>query len=62
MNDINFRVAFAFEGFIDEELKNDPRYVRYIFRLQGKKDDKYFERILPHHVCTAEDYAMFSPI
>ena len=62
MNEINFRAAFAFEGYNDEEFKNDPRYVRYIFRIQGKKDDKYYERILPHHVCTPEDYAMFSPI
>ena len=62
LNKIDFRAAFAFVGFTDEELKNDPRYVRYIFRITGKKDDEYFERILPHHVCTEEDYAVFSPI
>lgn len=32
-----FRIAFAFEGYNDKEFKNDPRYVRYIIRIQGKK-------------------------
>ena len=62
LNDFNFRVAFGFYGYYDRELKIDPNYVRWIFRLSGKRQNKYVERILPYHICTAEDYAEFYPI
>ena len=36
--------------------------MRYIFRLTGKKNNKWYERLLSHHVCTKEDYEKFYPI
>ena len=62
MNERNFKVAFAVEGFRTKDLKYDPRYVKWIFRLYGKKNGKEVEKILPHHWCTEEDYAEFYPI
>ena len=62
MNERNFKVAFAVEGFRTKDLKYDPRYVKWIFRLYGKKDGEEYEKILSHHKCTDEDYAGFYPI
>ena len=50
------------EGFSTKDLKYDPKYVKWIFRMYGKKDNKQFEKMLDHHICTDEDYAKFSPI
>ena len=55
-------MAVAFEGYDDEQLKNDPNYVRYIFHITGKKDNKWYERLISHHVCTNEDYEKFYPM
>ena len=62
MNERNFKVAFAVEGFRTKDLKYDPRYVKWIFRLYGKKNGKEVEKILSHHWCTEKDYAEFYPI
>ena len=62
LNQIGFRMAFAFEGYRKNDLKNDPRFVKWIFRLYGKKDNVEFERILPYHECTEEDYTEFYPV
>ena len=62
LNEQNFRIAFAIEGFGDTAIKLDPRYVKYIFRMYGLKNNEPFERILPYHECTEEDYAQFYPI
>ena len=43
-------------------MKNDPRYVKWIFRLAGKRKGVDFERILPHYKCTDEDYKQFYPV
>ena len=54
----NFRIAFSVENYYPPLfLKNDPKYVKWLFRLWGKKDNKSYEVILPHHMCTDEDYA-----
>ena len=55
-------MAFAFEGYDDEQFKNDSNYVRYIFRITGKKNNQWYERLIPYHVCTMEDYEKFYPI
>ena len=57
----DFRIAFSVEGFRDKQLKNDPRYVKWIVRLYGKRDDVEYERILSHHLCTDADYDEFYP-
>ena len=33
-----------------------------MFRISYKREGKWFERIVPHHECTSEDYAEFYPI
>ena len=63
LNARNFRVAFAFDGYLDEKLKADPRYVKWIFRVHYKnKNGEFAETLLPYHKCTEEDYAEFYPI
>ena len=60
--DLNFKVAFAVEGFRTKDLKVDPKYVKWFFRIFGKENDVEYEKILPYHKCTEEDYAEFLPI
>ena len=62
MNERNFKVAFAVEGFRTKDLKYDPRYVKWIFRMYGKKDGIEYEKMLDHHWCNDDDYAEFYPI
>ena len=57
LDDINFRMAWSVEGVLDNQNRDDPRYVKWIVRLIGKKDGTWYEKILPHHKCTEEDYA-----
>ena len=33
----NFRIAFTVEDYAATETKDDPRYVKWIFRLYGKR-------------------------
>ena len=62
LNTINFRVAFTVEGYLDSKRKDDPRFVKYLIRLYGKKEGKTYERLVPYHECTPEDFALFDPI
>ena len=55
-------MAVSFEGVFDEQLKYDPRYIRWFARTASMRDDKRFEKIIPHHKCTDEDYDEFFPI
>ena len=57
LNDINFRIAFTVEDYQSpHRLKDDERFVRWVFRLYGKKDNVAFEKNLPYHKCTTADY------
>ena len=57
LNERNVRFAFTVEPvYGTKKMKNDPRYVKWIVRLSGKREGKDFERILPHYKCTDEDY------
>ena len=66
---MNFRAAFQFWG-VDHtiwgypyEEKNDPKYVKMIVKLSGiNYNGDYFEKIIPHHKCTEEEYAEFYPL
>ena len=53
------RMAFSVEGFLDGEIKDDPRYVKYLVRLWGKKDGVKYERILDYHKCTPGELDLF---
>ena len=63
LNDYNFRIAFSVEDQLaPHQLKDDEKYVRWVFRRYGKKDNVAFERDIPFHKCTATDYAQFYKI
>ena len=51
LNESNFRIAVAIEGFRKKDMKDDPRFVKWIFRVYGKKDGEEYERILSSHKC-----------
>ena len=61
ISEVGFRVAFSVRGFGNRELKDDPRYVKYLVRMYGKKEGKDFERILPYHKCEKSDWDKFPP-
>ena len=63
---INFRdsqnkFAFAIEGYLDYEWKNDPRYVKLIARNKGRKNGVWYEEVFEHHRCTNEELEQFAP-
>ena len=59
----NFRVAFTIESYFSPyNQKSNPEYVKYVFRLLGKRNGKEYERILPYHNCSDADYAQFYPV
>ena len=62
LNDLNYKVAVSFEGYRDRKLKSDTKYVRWIFRMAGYDEGLQFEKILPHHKCTDDDYDSFYTI
>ena len=63
LSERKFRMAFSIEPYYAPyEIKNDPDFVRWVFQLWGKKDGISYEKILPYHLCTEEDYAEFYPI
>ena len=61
-NDIGFRAAWAVRGYHDRELKDDPRYVKWIVRIYRLVNGEKFERVLPTHKCTPEDFELFYPL
>ena len=64
LNERNFRVAFAYRSISSKPFFsfNDPRYVRRVIRTWGYDKLNVFEKIIPFHACTDEDYAQFYPI
>ena len=63
LNERKFRFAFTVESYRQpKEQKNDPRYVKYLVRYYGKRKGKEFQRILPYHKCTEDDYKEFYPV
>ena len=58
--DNGLKFAFGIEGFIDQELKEDPRYVKFFARLYGFKDGEIYEKFIPVHHCTSEELDDFA--
>lgn len=56
LQDIDFKIAFSVEGYLSREIKDNPKYVKYIVRQFGKENGYPYERILPYHKCTLEDW------
>lgn len=61
LNEIGFRLAFSVRGFYDKQLKDDPRYVKYLAKIEGIKDGESFDKRIPFHKCTDEDWNEFPP-
>ena len=55
----DLRFAFNIEGYLDDKVKDDPNYVKYLVRMYGKKDGVPYEKILEHHKCSAEELRAF---
>ena len=62
MNELNVKFAIALEGYRTQDLKSDTSYVKWIFRLNGKKDGVGYQKLLPHRICTQDDYDLFYPV
>ena len=59
----DFMIAFSIEDFHKpRQLKNDPKYVKWIFRTYTLTDGVSSHRELSTHMCTEEDFAKFYPI
>ena len=61
LSDKGQRFAFGVEGFLDKELKEDPRYVKGFARMYGYKNGKEYEKMISYHKCTAKDFDEFAP-
>ena len=59
LNEINFKMAFSVEGYLDNQVRDDPRFVKYIVRIFGKKNDVEYQEIIPFHKCTEDDWDQF---
>lgn len=63
MNEQGFRFAIAIDDYLNQnELKNDPRYVQWRFRLFKKVNNKIEAKDLEYKLCDEDDYAEFYPI
>ena len=58
-----FRIAYAVEGlYPPQALKDDPAYVKWIFRVRTKTDGApTVSKQISHHKCTDADYEQFYP-
>ena len=56
LNEINYRIAFSFEGESDRKLKNDPKYVKILARAVRRVDNVLSETVLGFHKCTSKDW------
>ena len=59
--DKNLRFAFGVEGYLDKELKDDPKFVKSILRFMRKVEGVEEERFVNYHKCTALDFEDFAP-
>ena len=63
LSEKKFRIAFTVESYLSPlKQKRDPRFVKYLFRLYGKRKNVYYDRVLTYHNCTDEDYKEFYPV
>ena len=63
INEKKYRIAFTIESYMSpKKQKSDPRFVKYLFRLYGKRNGKEYEKVLTYHNCTDADYEEFNPV
>ena len=56
------KIAFTLEEYFTHEAKLDPRYIKTIVRLDGKKEGKFFEKMLDFHKCSEDELEKFHEI
>ena len=56
LNQAKFRFAIAAGDFYNEP-RNDPRYIKWIARMDSWRDGVQTEIVLNTHTCTDEDYS-----
>ena len=57
--DYDLHFAFNVEGYLDNQVKDDPTFIKYLVRLYGKKDGVTYEKILNYHKCSADELRAF---
>ena len=55
LKQINFKFAFTVESYYEKKRKDDPRFVKQIFRLNSKNNGVRTERVIPYHECSKAD-------
>ena len=56
------KIAFSLEDYYEPRmLKNDPKYVKWVFRQTTRVAGETFVKTLPFHKCSDEEYAEFYP-
>ena len=55
------RFAWTVEGYSDWKRKDDPRYVKLLMRIGGRKNGESIEEIIDFHRCTDKDFEQFAP-
>ena len=59
----NFRVAISVRGYYDKQLKNDPKYIKWIARIRNfEQGGNEVETPVLLHQCTEEDLDKFYPL
>ena len=61
LNEEGFRFAFTMEGYLSNEVLNNPTHVKYLTRIIGRKGGEWYEKILSYHKCNETDWEEFAP-
>ena len=61
LKDAGMRFAWSIEHYTNKKLLNDPRYVKILMRMSGRRNGELQETILDYHLCTDEDFESFAP-
>lgn len=63
LQEVGFKFAFTAENYMTGEMRDDPRYVKWIIRIFGKEEGTPpYERVLDYHKCTDDEYKQFYPV
>ena len=59
----DFRIAVSVRGKNDKQIKNDPKYIKWIARMRNfEGGDVPPETPMPLHECSASDLEKFYPL
>ena len=57
---LNLPFAFTLEGFLDNETKDDTKYVKSFARMFSRQEGVETEMLIDFHQCTDEDFESFA--